>query len=125
MWNWFRRTPAETSFPTPEWPPIQSLDSVDLAAKRPDGGVDLNIVASQPLDNSTATLDSIRQKLETYLSVVDVEEFLEEMGNPLPGKISIIITCDFPIHPEAMKVIEECRRLAAEQRVRLDVQKSP
>ena len=60
MWP-FKRNQDEKRFPKPEWPPIQELDSVDLAAKRNDGGVDLVIVASQPLDNAPETLQSIRK----------------------------------------------------------------
>ncbi|MCI0360656.1 MAG: hypothetical protein L0211_19440 [Planctomycetaceae bacterium] len=124
MWNPFRRKPAEESFPAPEWPPIQQLDSVDLTAKRRDGGVDLIIVASQPLDDSDETLDSIRQKVATYLAVIECNEFQSELGHPPLDKTEIIIACDFPIHARALKVIEECQAAAVAQGVKLIVRKS-
>lgn len=124
MWNPFRRKPAEEPFPKPEWPPIQDLDNVAITGKRRDGGVDLVIVASQPIDASAETRESIRHKVRTYLSVIGLEEFQAEMGRPPREKVAIIIACEHPIHPKAQAVIEECRALAAAQGVRLDVRKS-
>src|SRR5688572_27402266 len=124
MWNPFRSKPADEPFPVPEWPPIQQLDSVDLTGKRRDGGVDLIIVASQPLDDSNETLECIQQKVETYLAVIDCDAFQSEMGHPPRDKIAIIIACDFPIHARALKVIEECQASAAGQGVKLIVRKS-
>lgn len=124
MSNPFHREPDEAPFPKPKWPPIQELDRVDLTGKRRDGGVDLVIVGSQPIDDSPETLESIRQKVRTYLEVIGLEEFQAEMGRPPRDKIAIILACEHPIHPKAQGVIEECRALAAAQGVRLEVQKS-
>jgi hypothetical protein len=113
----------DEEFPKPAWPPIQDLDSVDIAAKRRDGGVDLFIVASQPLDASPETLKSIRQKVNTYLETIELEEFLSEMGWPARESITIVLTCEYPIHPQALAVIEECRLLAARRGVRLELRR--
>jgi hypothetical protein len=109
------------AFPKPAWPPIQNLDSVDITGKRKDGGVDLVIAVSQPLDDSTDTLDRIRRKVCYYLDVIELEEFQVEMGHPLRDRTSVIIRCDFPIHPRALAVIGECRAAAAKRGVRLAV----
>jgi hypothetical protein len=37
-------------------PPIQNLDSFDIVGKRGDGGIDLVIVCSGPVDDSADTL---------------------------------------------------------------------
>jgi hypothetical protein len=124
MWNPFRRKPAEEPFPKPEWPPIQELDSIDLTGKRRDGGVDLVIVASQPIDDSSETLESIRHKVRTYLFVIGLEEFQVEMGHPPRDKTAIILACEHPIHPKALGVISQCRAAAEAQGVRLEVRKS-
>jgi hypothetical protein len=110
------------AFPKPKWPPIQDLESVDIVAKRKDGGVDLIIIASQPLDDSANTLDSIRDKVAYYLDVIDVPEFQDEVGNPPRSKTSILLCCDFPIHPRAEAVIAKCQAAARKRRVRLVVQ---
>ena len=124
MWNPFRRKPAEEPFPKPEWPPIQELDNVDITGKRRDGGVDLVIVASRPIDASPETLESIRHKVRTYLAVIGSEEFQAETGYPPREKTAIILVCEHPIHPRAQAVIEGCRTSAAAQVVRLEVRKS-
>ncbi|HJZ55645.1 MAG TPA: DUF6572 domain-containing protein [Gemmataceae bacterium] len=124
MWNPFRRKPAEEPFPKPKWPPIQELDNVDLTGKRRDGGVDLVIVASQPIDDTPETLESIRHKVRTYLAVINLEEFQAEMGHPPRDRVAILLACEHPIHPAAQAVIEECRASAAAQGVRLEVRKS-
>lgn len=122
MWNPFRRSSDEKLFPKPEWPPIQELDSVDLICKRRDGGVDLIIVASQPIDDSPDTLESIRHKVGTYLTAIGLEEFQAEMGYPARDKTAIIIICDHPIHPRALALIAQCRTTATAQGVLLEVQ---
>lgn len=124
MWNPFRRKTAQQPFPTPEWPPIQDLDGIDFVGKRHDGGVDLGIVASQPIDGSPQTLESIRCKVKTYLTVIELEGFQSEMGYPPRDKTAIILVCDHPIHSDARLVIEECSALAAESGVSLEVCRS-
>src|SRR5262245_48133852 len=124
LFDFFRRKRVEEPFPTPPWPPIQSLDSIDITGKRHDGGVDLVIVASQPIDGSPQTLESIRRKVGTYLKAIGLEEFQAEMGHPPPGKTAIIIACEHPIHPKALAVISQCQAAAAARGVRLEVRKS-
>jgi len=124
MWNPFRRRRPEAAFPKPKWPPIQNLDSIDIFGKRRDGGLDLCIVASQPLDGDAETLESIRHKVSSYLTAIRSEKFQAEMGYRTLEQTTIIIACDHPIHPVAMAVIEECKALAAGQGVRLKLQKS-
>jgi hypothetical protein len=124
MWNSFRNESADDGFPKPKWPPIQALDSVDITGKRRDGGLDLVIVVSQPLDDSQTTLESIRRKVENYLIAIGLDEFKAEMGRPPREKTTIIIACEHPIHPKAQSVIEECRNSAGAHGVRLEVRKS-
>jgi hypothetical protein len=112
----------EPPFPKPEWPPIQNLESVDLTGQRRDGGVDLVIVASQPLDDAAETLDSIRQKVACYLEVIDLPGFQAEMNYPPRSRTKIILRCDHPIHPRAAAVIAECQASAGERGVQFVVQ---
>ena len=110
------------AFPKPNWPPIQDFENVDITGKRRDGGVDLVIVASQPLDDAPDTLSSIRRKVAYYLDVIDLAEFQTEMGYPPRDRISIILRCDHPIHPRAAEVIAGCQRGAHKRGARLEVQ---
>lgn len=124
MWNLLKRMWSIFSFPIPKWPPIQSVDTIDITGRRDDGGVDLIIVASQPIDDSPETLESIRQKVQTYLAVIHTEEFQAEMGNPPRDKIAIILACTFPIHATARSVIAQCKAEAAHKGVSLEVRDS-
>lgn len=125
MWNPFRRKRADKPFPAPKWPPIQALDEIDITGERHDGGLDLAIVASQPIDGSPKTLDSIRRKVATYLTAIGLEEYQAQMGHPPRDRTTIVILCEHPIHPKALVVIAQCRASATAQGVRLEVRKSP
>ncbi|MBY0461182.1 MAG: hypothetical protein K2V38_27990 [Gemmataceae bacterium] len=109
-------------FPKPEWPPIQDLESVDITGKRKDGGVDLLIAVSQPLDGSADTLAAIRGKIGYYLDVIDLPEFQAEMGHPPRDRTLVVLACSFPIHPWAAAVVAECQATAARRGVRVVVQ---
>lgn len=124
MWNLLKRMWSVFSFPIPKWPPIQSVDTIDITGQREDGGVDLIIIASQPIDDSPETLESIRQKVQTYLAVIHTEEFQAEMGNPPRDKIAIILACTFPIHATAHSVIAQCKVAAASKGVSLEIRDS-
>jgi hypothetical protein len=112
-------TDPAPDFPRPQWPPIQNLESVDITGKRKDGGVDLVIVVSQPLDGSDETLSAIRRKVEIYLAVIDLPAFQAEMDYPPREQTSVVLACSFPIHPWAEAVIAECQSMAAERGVRV------
>jgi hypothetical protein len=124
MWIPFDRRATTQPFPKPQWPPIQELDRLDIIGKRQDGGLDLAIVASQPLDDTPETLESIRHKVHTYLQAIALEKFQVEMGHPPLERTTIVIHCEHQIHPAAMAVIEKCKTLAAARGVRLEVHKS-
>ena len=113
---------CDSAFPKPQWPPIQDTESVDLIGERTDGGVDLVIVASQPLDDAPDTIDRIRCKVAYYLDVIDLPEFQADMGHPPRDRTKIILRCDHPIHPRAAAVIAECQGTAGERGVQLVVQ---
>jgi hypothetical protein len=110
------------AFPKPQWAPIQDVENVDLTGKRQDGGVDLLIVASQLLDDAADTLNRIRRKVAYYLDVIDLPEFQADMEFPPRDQTTIILSCDYPIHPLAATVIAECQASAGQRGVRLVVQ---
>ncbi len=116
------RSDPAPDFPKPQWPPIQDPGSVDVTGKRRDGGVDLIIVVSQPLDGSADTLEAIRAKVAYYLEVIELPEFQAEMKHPPRDRTSIVFACDFPIHPWAAEVISQCQTTSARRGVRVVVQ---
>jgi hypothetical protein len=114
---------VDREFPKPKWPPIQNADSIDMIGKRNDGGLDLVIVASQPIDENPQTLQIIRDKVRNYLAEISHPDFQKEFNHPPRAQTTIVSSCEHPIHEAARSVIDDCRRLAAEQGVRLDVRK--
>ena len=98
---------------------------MDLTGKRNDGGVDLLIVASQPLDAAADTLNRIHCKIAYYLDVIDLPDFQADMEFPPRDRTTIILCCDYPIHPRAAAVIAECQARAGQRGVQLVVQQKP
>jgi hypothetical protein len=121
MWNPLRRGTSERNCPKPQWAPIQDPHSIDIVGLRRDGGLDLVICASQPIDDDPETLNTLRSKVRAYLREIDEPAFQEETGHRPPDKTSIVIACEYPIHPKAQAVIDECRQIAAGRNVKLEL----
>jgi len=120
-WNPFRRR-EKPPFPRPKWPPIQDLDSIDdVAYEGRDRPVYLLIIASQPLDDAPDTLARIRKKVATYLSPEALCAVQLALGYPPSGQITIFLVCDHPVHRAAMDVIEECRTMATDRGMCLEL----
>jgi hypothetical protein len=51
-------------------PPIQNVDAFDVVGERRDGGVDLVVSCSGPLDSSPRTLELIERKIVAYLVTI-------------------------------------------------------
>ena len=57
--------------------PIQNLDRIDMLGRREDGGVDLVIVVSGPLENTANHLERIEVKVRNYIREIGSPQFLE------------------------------------------------
>jgi hypothetical protein len=100
-------------------PPIQNLEAIDIVAKRRDGGVDLMIVCSGPLDGSADTLGRLERKVTGYLAEIPTEGFRHDLG-PAEGKsVRILIACEHSISALAAGMINTLTRTAQEQGVEL------
>lgn len=124
MLNPFGKKPAASGFPKPKWPPIQAFDEIDFWGKKTDGGADLIIVASQPLDDSEPTLQSISAKVDFYLRALGHAPFLAQLDNPPRTQITIVMLCEHPIHTQAMEVIAVQKALAAGQGINLELRRT-
>jgi hypothetical protein len=69
--------------------PIAEVASIDIIGKRKDGGADLVILTSGPLDGSENTQRLLIQKLATYLDFAGSPEFAEEFGQGVPVTIKL------------------------------------
>lgn len=95
--------------------PITNLDAFDVVGVRKDGGLDLVISCAGPLDSSADTAHALRTKIANYLHEVSEARnpTLFERYGLVPGSnVRIILSCAFPVHPEALKVVEDLRLAA-------------
>lgn len=69
---------------------IYEADRIDMMAKRRDGGVDLFIVSSGPIDASAQTQSLLLDKVENYLRYIQSEDFKKDFPDTPRDHTSII-----------------------------------
>lgn len=95
--------------------PISNLDAFDVVGVRNDGGLDLVISCSGPLDSSPQTIRNIESKVRNYLHEIAEARnptLLERYGCAFDSVIRIIISCPHHIDAGAMKAVERMQELA-------------
>jgi drug/metabolite transporter superfamily protein YnfA len=100
-------------------PPIQNLDALDIVGERKDGGVDLIVSCSGPLDSSTATLSLIERKVRAYLVTSAQENFARIYPAAAFGAVRIFISCEHYVSGAARELIDTLGVTAAKQGVSL------
>jgi hypothetical protein len=78
-------------------PPVQQLDKFDVVGQRVDGGVDLVVVCSGPLDESAATLQALNQKIVAYLDTCAHPNFSRTYPAALKGPVRIFVSCKYAV----------------------------
>jgi hypothetical protein len=87
--------------------PIQNLDSFDIVGERNDGGVDLLVVCSGPLDDSTETQALIREKVQNYLNTAGHPNFANVYPAAKDGPVRIVLACQHEISAISQRTISE------------------
>jgi len=105
-------------------PPIQNLESLDIVGDRSDGGVDLVIVVSGPLDGSPATLSLLERKIRNYIAELASNEFRKKYRPPKNCGNSIFIFSEYPIDPLALAAIERFKPVARRVGANIEVRRS-
>lgn len=103
--------------------PIQNLDSFDLVGELKEGGVDLVIVCSGPLDASPATLELIEQKVMSYLRTIAHEGFLRMYPSANHGRTQILLSCEHSVSEAARGLVVQLSKRAELQNVELRIVK--
>jgi hypothetical protein len=87
--------------------PIQNLDSFDIVGQRNDGGVDLVVVCSGPLDDSTRTQALLRGKVQNYLATAVHPNFANVYLAAKEGPVRIVVACPHGISVVSQKTLSE------------------
>jgi uncharacterized protein DUF6572 len=107
----------------PSSSPIGDPDTVDVVGVREDGGLDMVISASGPIDGSADTLMRLETKIRNYVAGATSELFLQRYGLARGAAVSIYVSCPYPIAGPATEVIEKLKGAAAKQGIALEVRK--
>ncbi len=87
-----RRREEPRAQPAPGWEsPVGDPGNLDLIGARHDGGIDLVLVCSRPLDDSPATREVLARKLRNYCHYVLSEDFAQEYGKPSEERTRILL----------------------------------
>jgi hypothetical protein len=102
--------------------PIQNLDKLDIVGERMDGGLDLVIVASGPLDESPDTLHALRHKILNYLTEAGSPTLRSRYSIRSGAKIRIVVNCQHSISGAAMREIEQLMTTARDANLTLELE---
>ena len=102
---------------------LTDSDSLDIVGSRKDGGLDLVISASGPINSLPDTLSLLESKIRNYLAAAKSEIFLRHYGRNVGAPVSIFIACPYEISPEALALVERMRMTAAAEGVCIEIRK--
>jgi hypothetical protein len=105
-------------------PPIQNVDAFDVVGERQDGGGDLVVSCSGPLDSSPRTLELIERKIVAYLLTIAHANFARKYRVAGRGPVRIFISCEHFVSDAAQRIIDTLAVKAAKQGVALLLVKS-
>ena len=92
-------------------PPIKNLDVIDVLGRRQDGGIDLAIVVSGPLLNTTDHLDRVERKIKSYIDEILSIEFAEQFPT-CDASRQILLVTNHDMDPAVLALIDSLRGTA-------------
>lgn len=93
--------------------PIQNLDRIDMLGRRKDGGIDLVIVVSGPLENTANHLERIEVKVQNYIREIGSLQFLEQFPESDVLRQILLVT-EHAVDPAALPQIDSLRQAAVD-----------
>lgn len=106
--------------------PIANLDAIDVVGVRQDGGLDLVISCSGPLDCSAETLKALCTKITNYLREIREAQsptLFERYNCVSSASVRIIISCAYTMHQDVLQIIDRMKQIASSMGVELLVKK--
>ena len=97
---------------TPTSSPLSEPDNLDVIGERNDGGVDMLVVTTGPLDASDATCQQLQAKLNIYLYAATHPNFANVYPAAGTGPIRIFVSDSNAVSDRARQVVEAVSREA-------------
>jgi hypothetical protein len=104
-----------------EQSPLSDLDNLDVVAELKDGGVDMFVVPTGPLDASAETCQRLREKLSAYLSAAVHPNFPNVYPEARNGRVRIFVSDSHAISDRASQVVQEVSREALTRGVEIRI----
>jgi hypothetical protein len=105
----------------PKHSPLSPPDNLDVVGERNEGGVDLLIVTSGPLDASDETSRCLEEKLNTYLYASTHEKFAAVYPAASGGRIRIFVSDRHPLSVRARQIVEAFAREALSRNIEVKI----
>jgi hypothetical protein len=102
--------------------PIHNLHAIDIVGHRVDGGVDLAVVCTGPLDDSWQTVRLLDRKVSAYLTEIQAPGFNKSFNNPT--RVRVMIYCQHAISTTVLGMINVLAGRAAAMGVELLLDRS-
>jgi hypothetical protein len=96
----------------PSASPLSELDNLDVIGERNDGGVDMLVVTTGPLDASDETCQKLQAKLSTYLYAAVHPNFANVYPAASAGRVRIFVSDSHAVSDRARQVVESMSREA-------------
>lgn len=90
--------------------PVELIENIDVFSVKKSGGGKLAIIAAGYLDRSDETLHLLVQKINTYLSFINSQEFEDECGLPTPDNTEITLVCTMEPHPYIFEFVDSLKK---------------
>ena len=101
--------------------PFSDPDNLDVIGERNDGGVDMLIVTTGPLDASDATCQKLQEKLSTYLHAAVHPNFANVYPAASTGRVRIFVSDSHVVSDRARQVVESMSREALTRGVEIRI----
>ena len=101
--------------------PLSEPDNLDVIGERNEGGVDMLVVTTGPLDASDETCQKLQEKLNSYLYAAVHPNFANVYPAASTGRVRIFVSDTYAVSDRARQVVESTSREALARGVEIRI----
>lgn len=101
--------------------PLSDADNLDVIGERNDGGVDMLVVTTGPLDASEETCRRLQAKLTSYLQAAVHPNFANVYPAASAGRVRIFVSDSHAVSDRARSIVESMSREALTRGVEIRI----